>query len=97
MLKPAALDRRIDLYKYDYGVLLIMMSSAVRLLVAGGFVEVFLWAFVARNEEQSWKKNECFCIALALSRVEMTFKGRSATHNDKILVRPFYTSNKKNF
>ena len=41
LVKPEALDRRIGLHKYDYGVLLIMMPSAVRLLVAGGFVGVF--------------------------------------------------------
>ena len=35
---------------------------------------LFLWAFVTWNERQRSKKNRSFCIALALSRVVLTFK-----------------------
>ena len=56
------------------------MSSAVRLWVAGEFVRKFRWAFVARNEGESCEKNDCFCVALALSRVVVSFKGQISKH-----------------
>ena len=71
--------RCIDLNWFDYG--LFLMSSAVRLWVAGGFVRVFRWAFVARNEGQSCEKNESFSIALALSRVTVQCNSKNRLAN----------------
>ena len=76
-------------------IVFCLISSAVHLWVAGGFVREFRWAFVARNEGQSCEKNECFCIALALRLTVVSFKGQISKHNGKLPLWPFYKRTKK--